>query len=85
MTNPKIADLTVSQFKELIHDTVAELLTDPDERLVLRDHVAEKLRQSIKEAEAGGKTIPLSELLREVGLPLMAPVAQSLESRTHTR
>lgn len=70
MTNPKIADLTVSQFKELIHDAVAEslgeFLTDPDRGLVLRDNVAEKLRQSVKEVEAGGKTIPLPELLREV-------------------
>ena len=69
MANPKNAGLTVSQFKELIHDTgaesLAELLTDPDEGLVLRDDVAEKLRQSIEEVEAGGKTIPLSELLRD--------------------
>ena len=71
MANLKIADLTVSQFKELIHDTVAEalaeLLTDPDEGLVLRDDVAEKLRQSIEEVGAGGKTIPLSELFRDFG------------------
>ena len=72
MANPKIADLTVSQLKELIHDTIAEslvgLLTDLDQGPVLRGDVAEKLRQSIEEVEAGGKTTPLSELLRDFGL-----------------
>ncbi len=72
MTSPTVADLTVAEFRELIHDTVsqslAELLADPDQGRVLRDDVAEELGRSIKEVQAAGKTIPLSDLLKDFGL-----------------
>lgn len=69
MAKPKVADPTASQFKDLMDDAVSESLeeslTDPDEGLVLRGDVAEKLRQSIEEVESRGKTIPLSESLTD--------------------
>ena len=58
MTSPKIADLTVAEFKQLVRDSVAEsvaaALGDPDEGLTLRDEFAEELRRSLAEVDAAG-------------------------------
>ena len=66
MNHSRIADLTVAEFKELVRQTIAqsfaELLGDPDEGLVLRDDIAEELRRSLDEVDAGGKTLSLSEV-----------------------
>lgn len=71
MTIPTVADLTVDEFKELVHEVViqslTELLGDPDEGMVLRDDFAEELRQSLKEVEAGGDTVALSDALKNLG------------------
>lgn len=64
MTTSTVAELTVDEFKELVHEVViqslTELLGDPDEGMVLREDLAEELRQSLKEVEAGGDTIALA-------------------------
>lgn len=71
MTTSTVAELTVDEFKELVHEVViqslTELLGDPDEGMVLREDLAEELRQSIKEVEAGGDTIALSDVLKNLG------------------
>ena len=71
MPIPTVADLTVDEFKELVHEVViqslTELLGDPDEGMVLRDDFAEELRQSLKEVEAGGDTVALSDVLKNLG------------------
>ena len=71
MTIPTVADLTVDEFKELVHEVViqslTELLGDPDEGMVLRDDFAEELRQSLKEVEAGGKAAHLAAVLENLG------------------
>ena len=71
MTTSTVAELTVDEFKELVHEVViqslTELLGDPDEGMVLRDDLAEELRQSLKEVEAGGDTIALSDVLKNLG------------------
>lgn len=50
MTTSTVAELTVDEFKELVHEVViqslTELLGDPDEGMVLREDLAEELRQS---------------------------------------
>ena len=65
MTGPKIADLTVDEFKQLAWDSVAQSvaasLGDPDEGLRLRDDFAEELRRSLAEVDAGGKTTSLAD------------------------
>ena len=71
MRTSTVAELTVDEFKELVHEVViqslTELLGDPDEGMVLREDLAEELRQSIKEVEAGGDTIALSDVLKNLG------------------
>ncbi len=66
MNHPRIADLTVAEFKELLRETIAQsfadLLGDPDEGLVLREDLAEELRRSLAEVGAGGQTSSLSEV-----------------------
>ena len=66
MNPSRIAELTVSEFKNLVREAVtesfADLLGDPDEGLVLRDEFAEELRRSLAVVSAGGKTSSLSEV-----------------------
>jgi hypothetical protein len=69
MADPKVADLTIGEFKTLVRESVAEsiaeLLGDPDEGLSLRDGFAEELKQSLSEVRDGGETTSLSQFLRE--------------------
>ena len=71
MADSAVADLTVTDFKELFREAVSqsltELLADPDEGMVLRDDFAEALRNSLREVQAGGRTMSLSEVLKDVG------------------
>ena len=64
MNQPRIADLTADEFKESLRETMtqslADLLGDPDEGLVLRDDFAEELRRSLVEVDAGGRMSSLS-------------------------
>ena len=66
MTSPRVADLTVSEFKELCRDTFAqvveEVLDDPDRGLVLHDEVAKRLERSLADVDAGGTTISHAEV-----------------------
>ena len=67
MNHPRIADLTVAEFKELLRETMAqslaEVLGDPDESLVLREDFAEEPRRSLAEVSAGGQTSSLSDVV----------------------
>ncbi len=60
MNNTKVADLTVDEFKSVIRETVAqtlaELLSDPDEGLALRDEFNSELLAALKEPKAQYKT-----------------------------
>ena len=71
MANPRIVDLTVSEFRALVRETViqsvTELLGDPDEGLAVRDDFAEQLRRSLAEVDAGGRTTNLSEIVDRSG------------------
>lgn len=73
MTDPRIAELTVSEFKDLVHEAVvqsiAELLVDSDRGLELRDGFADELRRSLAELEAGGETVDLAEVEERLGTP----------------
>ena len=66
MTSPRIGDLTVHEFKELVRESViqsiAELLGDPDQGLDLRDDLTEDLQRSLAEVAGGGRTMSLADV-----------------------
>ena len=66
MTSPRVADLTVREFKELCRDTftevVEEVLDDPDRGLALRDEVGKRLERSLADVDAGGSTASHAEV-----------------------
>ena len=66
MTSPRIADLTVNEFKQLVRESVVQsiagLLGDPDGGLRLRQDFAEELERSLAEVDAGGRTTSLSDV-----------------------
>ena len=67
MNHPRIGDLTVTEFKELLHETMAqsftEMLGDPDEGLELREDFAEELRRSLADVRADEQTSSLSDVV----------------------
>jgi hypothetical protein len=60
MNDTKVSDLTVDEFKSVIRETVAqtlaELLSDPDEGLALREELSSELLVALKEPKAQYKT-----------------------------
>ncbi len=60
MNHTKVSDLTVDEFKSVIRETVAqtlaELLSDPDEGLALREELSSELLAALKEPKAQYKT-----------------------------
>jgi len=56
MDSTKVADLTVEEFRSVIRETVAqtlaELLSDPDEGLALREELNSELLATLKEPKA---------------------------------
>ena len=72
MAHLKVADLTIDEFKELIREvviqTLSEIIGDPDEGLELRNDFAEELQHSLAAVEAGSKTIPVMEVAEKLGL-----------------
>jgi hypothetical protein len=60
MNSTKVADLTVDELKNVIRETVTqtlvELLSDPDEELVLREKLSSELLASFQETKAHYKT-----------------------------
>ena len=72
MIEQRVADLTVSEFREMVRaivlQTMLELLGDPDAGLELREEFAESLRHSIAAVQAGGETIPVEAVAERLGL-----------------
>lgn len=66
MASPRIADLTVSEFKDLVRESVVQsiigLLGDPDQGLRLREDFAEELQRSLSEVDSGGRTTSLTDV-----------------------
>jgi hypothetical protein len=71
MAHSTIADLTVAELKGLIREviiqTLAEMLGDPDEGLVLNDGFKLELQRALA-ADVTDKTIPASDIAAELGL-----------------
>ena len=72
MVQPKVADLTVDEFRALVRESVTqtllEVLGDPDRGLELRDDLAKELERSLRTVESGGKTVPAGEIAARLGL-----------------
>jgi hypothetical protein len=60
----KISDMTASELKKLIKDTVLEVI-DPDYGFELRPEVEKELLESKRKKEKG---IPLETVIKELGL-----------------
>ncbi len=72
MTYSNVVDLTVDELKNLIREvvtqTILELLGDPDEGLELRDEIKERLRRSLAATQTGGETQPAQAVAAKLGL-----------------
>ncbi len=62
MIQSSVADLTVDEFKglikEVVSQTILEMLGDPDEGLEMRDEIKERLQRSLAVSQADLKRIP---------------------------
>jgi len=62
----KVKELTVEQFKDLIHEAIEEKLEeitgDPDLGLELGEEIKERLRSSLAARQRGEKGIPIEEV-----------------------
>ncbi|MCB0191494.1 MAG: hypothetical protein KDJ65_06075 [Anaerolineae bacterium] len=69
MSYSNVADLTVDEFKNLIKEvvtqTLLELLGDPDEGLDLREEIKERLHRSLA---TNGETRSAQEVAAKLGL-----------------
>ena len=72
MDHSTVADLTIDEFKHLVKEivaqTLAEVFSDPDEGLELRDDFRRELESSYAAMKAGSKTIPAQEVATRLGL-----------------
>ena len=64
ISDKKISDMTASELKKLIKDTVLEVI-DPDYGFELRQEVEKELLKSKRKKEKG---IPLETVIKELGL-----------------
>jgi len=66
-----VAELTVTQFKQLVADVFDEKLAelkDPDYGLELRDDVVERLQRQSEAVKQGDRGIGLDELLKKLNI-----------------
>ena len=73
MTYTTIADLSVDEFKsvirEVVRQTLAEMLADPDSGLDLREDVKKILRDSVSSYQAGEiETSSAEQVAEKLGL-----------------
>lgn len=73
MDKIRVADLTVDEFrdliKEIVEQTMREIIEDPDEGLPLREDMEEALRRSLTAQRSGNvKMRPAKELADKLGL-----------------
>ena len=72
MAHSTVADLTMDELKTLIREvvtqTLTEMLGDPDEGLELRDDFETALQRSLASVEAGGRTSPAQQVATKLGL-----------------
>ena len=66
MLDARVADLTVVEFKalvrEVVEETLADLLSDPGEGLELTSEIQDALRRSLKAVKEGGVVYDASDV-----------------------
>jgi hypothetical protein len=72
MTSQKVSDLTVTEFRELIRETLmqtlAELTEDPDAGLELREEFVAEVQRRMAAAAAGEPAVPIEEVAKRYEL-----------------
>ena len=72
MLDVKISELTVSEFRnlirEVVEETLTEILVDPDEGLELTDEIKQALHRSRKMVAEGAPLYDLDEVASRLGL-----------------
>ncbi len=72
MAQARVADLTIDEFKSVIRDVVLEtihdILSDPDEGLELCEDMEAYLTQSLAAMRAGEKTSSIQDVAMRLGL-----------------
>lgn len=72
MAYSNVADLTVEELRELIKEvvtqTMLEMLGDPDEGLALREDIQERLHRSLTQAQTTGETRSAQDVAAKLGL-----------------
>ena len=72
MKERKVADLFVAEFRELVQeivlDTLAKVVNDPDAGLELNEDFKAELRRLLAEAEDGRETTPAEQVAKKLGL-----------------
>jgi len=72
MLETKISDLTIDEFRslvrEIVRQTLTEMLTDPDEGLALQDGLETALRRSIKAVNEGAPTYEANDAAKRLGI-----------------
>ena len=73
MAHTTVAELSITDFKNLIRETVNETIIeffpDPDEGLILKEEIAEYLTSSIKTLKTGKlETTSAEEVAKNLGL-----------------
>lgn len=67
-----VSELTLDEFKRLVREivveTLSEMLPDPDAGLELNEDIRRELLDSITAVRAGEKTIPAREVAAGLGL-----------------
>jgi len=68
----RVAELTVDELKQIVREAVeqqmAEMLSDPDEGLELREEIEARLRRSLAAERSGARGIPAQEVAAQLGL-----------------
>lgn len=68
----QIKDLTIDELKALIRATISEtlqeLLNDPDWGKEIKEEIKQRLSRSVKQTEAGDRSIPAEEVAKKMGL-----------------
>jgi len=72
MISTHVSDLTVDELKalvrEIVEQTLADFLTDPDKGLVLRQSMKTALELSMKSVREGEALYSADEVAKELGL-----------------
>ncbi len=72
MTPARVADLTIDEFRDLmrqvVSETISEMIDDPDAGLELRDEIKVALKRSIAATEDGEETVPVEVVAARLGL-----------------